>query len=254
MGSISIGRRGYKGYFCFSYNEYNMNWYKKVKISSNTLKLPPEIYPQIETIIKNILLFYKNFQSLPSSPIQIGTISFLDKYSNQNVSSNIYINNKFVEQAGNIPAQRDRITGNIYFNIYKEVNVFPERIDENYLKNILTNQLYHELSHSIDPKIISLQKQYPNMSDWSKPTEFDAYSRELIEYVKNAYQNPQNKESIKQWLVSESFGETNPEINTILNIPSPLFVIINFWKQNNPIYIKKLKQRIYNEVINQNIT
>jgi hypothetical protein len=232
-----------------------MNWYKKLKRGSYTLNLPAEIYPQIKKIIKDILLFYKNFQALSSSPIQIGTISFFDKYSNQNISSIIYINNKFIEQEGNIPAQRDRITGNIYFNIYKEVEISPKTIDYNYLKHILTNQLVHELSHSIDPKITSLQKQYPNIKEWSKPTEFDAYSRELIEYIRNAYQNPQNKENIKQWIVSESFGETNPEIIRKLNIPFDLFLIIDFWKQNNPIYIKKLKQRIYNEVIsNENTT
>jgi len=230
-----------------------MNWYKKIKFSSYNLKMPPEIYPQIDNIVESILNFYRNYTGLPSSPEKIGTISFVDNYSGENISSDIYINNNFVEKDNRIPAKRDRITGNIYFNIYEIVDRYPEQINMNVLKTYLTNQLVHELSHSIDPKIKSLNKRYPNTHEYLKPTEFDAYSKELTEYIKTAYEKPENRKMIKEWLVSNSFGElfrnTNENLLNILNISQLIFDIINFWKINNPTYLRKFRQRIYNEVI-----
>jgi len=226
-----------------------MNWYKKIKFSSYNLRMPPEAYPQINTIVENILNFYKNYTGLPNSPEKIGEISFIDNYSGENVSSDVYMNNSFMEDDNYTPAKRDRITGNIYFNIYKTIEIRPEEIDTNILKSYLTNQLMHELSHSIDPKIKSLNKNYPNTHEYSKPTEFDGYSQELTGYIKKTYEKPENKQIIKEWLVSNSFGEYEPNIIKKLNINPDLFKIINFWRINNPTYLRKFRQRIYNEVI-----
>jgi len=230
-----------------------MNWYKKIKFSSYNLKMPPEIYPQIDNIVENILNFYRNYTGLPSSPEKIGTISFVDNYSGENVSSDIYINNSFMKDDGNTLAKRDRITGNIYFNIYDVIEISPDEINMNVLKSYLTNQIIHELSHSIDTKIKSLDKKYPNTHEYLKPTEFDGYSQELTGYIKKAYEKPENRKMIKEWLISNSFGElsrnTNEDLLNILKIPQPIFDIINFWKISNSIYLKKFRQRIYNEVI-----
>ena len=111
----------------------------------------------------------------------------------------------------------------------------------------------HELSHSIDPKIKSLNKNYPNTHEYLKPTEFDGYSQELTGYIKTAYEKPENRKMIKEWLISNSFGElfknTNQDLLNILKIPWQIFDIINFWRINNPIYVRKFRQRIYNEII-----
>jgi len=232
-----------------------MNWYKRIKFSSYNLRIPPEIYSQINNTVENILNFYKNYTGLPNSPEKIGTISFVDNYSGENISSDIYINNNFVENDNDIPAKRDRITGNIYFNIYKIIDRYPEQIDLNILKPYLENQLMHELSHSIDPKIKSLNKRYPNTHEYLKPTEFDAYSLEITGYIKKAYKKPENRKIIKEWLISNSFGKLDQNIIDILKIHPDLFRIINFWRINNPIYFRKFRQRIYNEVIiNENNT
>ena len=237
-----------------------MNWYNKLKFSSYNLRMPPEIYPQIDTIVENILNFYRNYTGLPNSPIKIGTISFIDNYSGENVSSDIYLNNITIEDDYNTLAKRDRITGNIYFNIYN-IHSSNDISEQNLskVKNIIKNQLIHELSHSIDPKIKSLDKKYPNVEEYSKPTEFDAYSKELTEYIKKAYEKPENRKIIKEWLISNSFGElfrdTNENLLNILNIPQPIFDIINFWRIKNFTYLRKFRQRIYNEVIiNENNT
>jgi len=235
-----------------------MNWYQILKFSSYNLKIPPEAYSQIDTTVENILNFYKNYTGLPNSPMKIGTISFVDNYSGENIFSDIYINNSFMEDDNDTPAKRDRITGNIYFNIYKLVDRGKYNLKiENTLKLYLENQLMHELSHSIDPKIKSLNKNYPNTHEYLKPTEFDGYSQELTGYIKNAYKKPENREIIKEWLVSNSFGElfinTNRNLLNILKIPQMIFDIINFWRINNLIYLRKFRQRIYNEtIINEN--
>ena len=232
-----------------------MNWYKTLKLASYNLRMPNEAYSQIDTIVENILNFYKNYTGLPNSPIKIGTISFIDNYSGENVSSDIYINNNFIENDNGTPAKRDRITGNIYFNIYEIVDRYPEQIDMNVLKPYIKNQLMHELSHSIDPKIKSLNKKYPNTHEYLKPTEFDGYSQELTGYIKKAYEKPENRKIIKEWLVSNSFGKFDQNIIGKLKIHPDLFKIINFWRINDSTYLRKFRQRIYNEIIkNENNT
>ena len=68
-----------------------MNWYKKI-YSSYNLRLPKEIYPQIDEITEKILDYYKNYNNNSQSSF-LGKISFFNKYINNNSVSNIYINN-----------------------------------------------------------------------------------------------------------------------------------------------------------------
>jgi len=162
-----------------------MNWYKKYKYSSYNLRLPPEIENQIDIVVNNIINFYKTLKNLPAFPVQMGTISFFDVYSKKDISVPIFMSNQFVEDDKKTPAKRDRKTGNIYFNIFKAFLLDPYKIDWDNLKPMFKNQLYHELSHSIDPKIISLDKQYPNTHNFLQPTEFDGYSQEITRYIRS---------------------------------------------------------------------
>ena len=228
------------------------NWYKNTTYSSWNLKTPENIYPQIDNIVNNIVDFYRTLKEVPSTPLKIGTVSFLDEYSGNNIFSDIYINNKMVEDDGGTFAKRDRDNGNIYFNIFKEAIL--NGVNEQYLntlRNFLRGNLIHELSHSIDPKIVDLDKTY-NLYDYLKPTEFDAYSKEITDFIKKAYQDKNNREILKDWIVSSDFGIYSEEINNILNMPSPLFQIINIWKNNNLKFYRKLRQRIANEVFYEN--
>ena len=226
-----------------------MNWFKIYKYGSYNLRLPPEAENQIDIVVNNIINFYKTLKSLPASPIQIGTVSFFDIYSKNNISVNIFMSNQFVEDDKKTPAKRDRKTGNIYCNIFKAFLIDPDRIDWNNLKPILKNQLYHELSHSIDPKIISLNKQYSGMDEKLRPTEFDGYSQEITRYILEAYKIPQNKEKIREWVTSSFFGEDNNEIMGLLKIPDYIFNIIKKWRYDNPDFLKRFRQRIYNEIM-----
>ena len=79
-------------------------------------------------------------------------------------------------------------------------------------------------------------------------TEFDAYSQEITKYIEDAYNNTDNKEIIIKWLSSSLFGEKTKNAYEMLKMPENLYYIIKFWKENNPIFFKKLRQRIYNEI------
>ncbi len=226
-----------------------MNWYKNIIFSSRNLKLPEGTEEQVRGIVDKIIISLQNLQNLPEDPILIGQINFINPYNKQNSLSNIYLNNKTVEETGNTVAMRDRQTGDIYLNIYKAFLLSHKNlIDINYTKKILKEHLFHELTHSIDPKIINLNKTY-DMYEYDKPTEFDAYSREITNYINTAYKSEENQALLKRYMVSNSFGEPLDDIINILNMPINLFFIIKYWKENNPKYIKQLRQRIFNEVI-----
>jgi len=231
-----------------------MNWYKVLKFSSYSLEFPKDVYPQIKEIVEKIINFYIKYKKPLLGVTFIGKIIFLDIYSKRQLISKIYITNEVVSTKvtlNNKPlAYRDRINGNIYFNIVKEF-LQGVKDDINLVKLTIENQLIHELTHSVDPKIINLNRTYPNIAHrLLTPTEFDSHSKEIISYINTAYKNIKNKDKIKNWVISDKFGELDSIIMNILNIPDPIFRIIQFWKDNKPIFYRKLKQRIYNEVIN----
>lgn len=231
-----------------------MNWYKlaNFKYGSYSLELPKKAYWQIDEILKKILNFYKNVKTMPQSPIFIGTISFENIYTNKESISNIYINNKIVSINGGTIAYRDRINGNIYFNIIKERLLdLRKNKDYNKIKNEMKSELTHEITHSIDLKIVNLNIKYPPNTDrLFTPTEFDAYSKEIINYVKNAYKIDKNKEIIKKWLIFDNFEEIDENMIRTLNMPEQIFQIIQYWKKNNKKdFLKRLRQRLFMEVI-----
>jgi len=228
------------------------NWYKNIIFSSYNLNFPEEIYSQINETIDSIILILNNLIELPQSPIFIKKIEFINPYFKKYNFSNIYLNNEFVEQKDgiDIPGIRDRITGDIYINIYKLFIYNKSNIDINYMKKILFNHLIHELSHSIDPKIIELNKEY-NMNEYLKPTEFDAYSKEITENIKNSYKDKNNRNILKNWIITDNFGHFVPEIIKILNMPEHNYYLIQLWKQESPELYRRLRERIYNEVLSE---
>jgi len=92
------------------------------------------------------------------------------------------------------------------------------------------------------------------MEDYLSAIEFDAYSKEITEIIKTAYKGEDNKEMIRRWISSKSFYyeiEESMEIVFILNISFFYLEVISYWGKNNSKYIRKLRQRLYNEVLNE---
>ena len=92
------------------------------------------------------------------------------------------------------------------------------------------------------------------MEDYLSTIEFDAYSKEITEIIKRVYKGEDNKEMIRRWISSKSFYyeiEESMEIVFILNISFFYLEVISYWGKNNSKYIRKLRQRLYNEVLNE---
>jgi len=85
--------------------------------------------------------------------------------------------------------------------------------------------------------------------EYLQPTEFDAYSLEITGYIKKAYEDTNNKEIIEKWICSSDIDIIDDNLLVVLNMPIPLFYIIGLWAEKNKKYIRKFRQRIYNEVI-----
>lgn len=231
-----------------------VNWYRIFKSAAFNIKFTEEINPQIEQIVNQLLQYLYNLQEIPAQPIFMGQINYINPYNKQEIHNNIYLNNKIMEDENNTVAMIDRQTGNVYINIYK--TFIPPKIkpaDYLYVKEILKNHLIHEIIHSADPKISNLNKIY-DLPEYSKPTEFDAYSKEITSYMLNYYKNlnDKQKETIETWIKNNNFGERTGDIKDLLYMPDDLFNIMKYWKVNNPDYIRKLRQRLYTEVINAN--
>jgi hypothetical protein len=229
-----------------------MNWFKKL-LASHNLRLPDSVYPQIDTIVEIIINYCKNLTSIPSTPVQMGIISFVDIYTNQNLNIKIFLDNRMANEE--LLSGREKNTGDIYVGVYYDI--FGKELSSNLtstFRQFLKNQIIHELSHSVDQKItnINLQNKYNNNLYLLKSTEFDAYSKEITEYIKAAYKNPLNQKMIMNWLKSNNFGTNsieNNQIKNILNINPELFDIINYWRVNKPTYLQKFRQRIINDII-----
>lgn len=226
-----------------------MNWYKK--IASYNLNFPNDLYSQIENITKKLVSTLYNLSELPSQPIFMGKINFINPYNQQAVSSNIYLNNQTVDNDNGTAAKRDRKTGDIYINVYKDF-LTPQMTPEyDVANNRMYNHLLHEIAHEIDPKIYSLNKQY-NMMEHLKPTEFDAYSKEITNSFRKAFTTPENKKILQQYIMGNSFGEFDTNIQNIININPYSYIIMQAWKREKPEYIRTLRIRLYNEVISEN--
>jgi len=216
-----------------------MNWFKNIIFSSHNLKFPQNIEKQINDISNECVKYYFSKQN---KAIYGGTLNFINPYTNQSDSINTAI-------FPSAPTDLENTAGT--FNPQKRIiSIFPyrhniENINHDKLFNHIKEHLYHEVSHAIDPKFL--------IKDWwrtrsqvdylSREEEFDAYSKQIECTIRNNI-NEANIENLKIWL------KTN-DLNLIPNCLQPHKDKIQYWQKNKPIYIQKLKQRLYNSFIGE---
>ena len=214
-----------------------MNWYLKIISSSHNLKFPEGIEEQINALINQCVKYCFSKQN---KPIYGGTFIYINPYTNQQDSINSII----------FPSAPHSFEKTIaLFNPQKRsISIFPynhniNNISPSILFNYLKPYIYHEISHAIDPKFLIKDwwKNRKNIDYLLREEEFDAYSKQ-IEYIIQNNINKTNIENLKTWL------KTN-DINIIPDYLQCHKNKIQYWQENKPIYIKKLKQRIYNSFI-----
>ena len=215
-----------------------MNWFKK--ISSFNIRFNDEIEQDIKEITKYVLNYYleENTELFVMNPWV-----FSDPYQNTQRKVNIVV---FPTKQGNQIA---------YYNGDSQtISIFPHNLqtdvkNKNLLFNAFEYAIKHEVAHAIDPKLrIEKPIEGEGYEYYSSPAEFDAYSKQITEHLKQYIkENPENKNTIEKWLRNDTLSADNP-----LTIYSE---ILQFWAQsdyeNKTNYIRKLKQRIYNEVIKE---
>jgi hypothetical protein len=213
-----------------------MNWYKYIKFSSNNLKFPQNIEEQIDRISNECVKYYF---SKEDKPIIEESFNFINPYSQEKDNIPVIIH----------PLTNEFKNTTALFNPQKRsLSIFPyhhnlQNVNKNSLLNYIKQYIYHELSHAIDPKFLIKDwwRNRKNVDYLLREEEFDAYSKQ-IEYIIQNNINEKNIENLKTWL------RTN-DTNLIPNYLNNYKEIIQYWQGNKPIYIKKLKQRIYNSFI-----
>ncbi len=233
-----------------------MNWYQKLAANNLRFNNEQEMFEQINRIIdviiqKHMNLFSENEVKEIKSPVFVGTIQLSGKSSynnNTEKDANIYLLG--IAERGKAIGSRDKNDGNIVLNFDKflinDKNKSPQ--EQKRTRIWYQNNLYHELTHGIDPKRVVLNRDYPgNRSNW--PTEFDAYSKEIVEFVKN---NPHKQNAVESWIYSDPKTEFPSKLGT------PADENLEIWTGNNvakfpdagprPDLVTKLKERLYTEI------
>lgn len=213
-----------------------MNWYKKVIISTHNIKIPEEIYgdiDEISNIVTNYRLSKKNENEV------IGQLNFINPYTKQNENINIAIIPQNDQYKNSIANYKDNL-----------ITIFPYHLITNQtnfqiLFNAYKLAITHEVTHAIDPKL-KINNYTKNINQsllFSRDDEFDAYSNQIKNDILNNF-TPENEKLLRSWLSSAD----------ALNLP--LFIkhydiVIKDWLNNNPQYVKKLKTRLYNELFGE---
>ncbi|MFA5758894.1 MAG: hypothetical protein WC942_06020 [Clostridia bacterium] len=211
-----------------------MNWYKRNKLASNNIKFPENIEEDINEISEYCVNYY--FEGRQGKEF-IKEINFINPYKNKQERVYIVV----------YPSTSNKIEAIASFNSQnKTIVIFPyhnntDNINRYELFILIKRAVYHEITHAIDPKlsIPNWQKNRINIKYELKQEEFDAYSKQIEITIKNNL-NENNFEEFKNWLLSS-------DINTI-----PFYLdwyknkFLKEWEKYKPIYIKKLKQRLYN--------
>lgn len=220
-----------------------MNWYK---ISSHNIRIPDNVYIQINNIAQ--LAAQKNKEDQNGSEEQLGVIKFIDIYSGENISVNVVLSDK--QWSGG------------YFASYNPVNNFIillrfggnidnwDTVSIQDLKKQFYSSIVHEIIHSIDPKIRKDLSYNINQEYDFKFHEFDALCYEItnsvilelkdIEII-DSDEFVKAKKDIKIFLKNKIlYNQSCPDI-----FGGIYCKIIKKWIQN-PVFLKKFKQRIVN--------
>lgn len=218
-----------------------MNWYKK---STRSIRFSENLQQQVDQIVEQIVDYFRVHNEVPKEIMRVGTIASYNHFHNIPVVSRVFLTNKCMESGSG--AFRDRKTGDIFINVF--CNGFTLTGEEKEAVSRLKYKiaLGHEINHSSDAKI-NKNMFYDHEDEFLRPTEFDAYSKSIIEAVKTLY----NKGEEESNFVKNALRLGN--VFMLADGMDDYFThILIAWEEKNPEYIKTLLKRIYNEVINEN--
>lgn len=235
-----------------------MNWYKKCLASSN-IPIPDKIKSEIMNICSDIIQNWLDFEKSGKIEKKVARINIPDPYYGINRGIDI-----FVAKNSKTNSTMSIIAG--YNPDDMTISIFPENMVRSNIVHSLSDKnssskLYyfvmHEIEHAIDPflnrkieeknKDRSPEKDNKFYEDYWKDyktgyVEFNAYSRQITEAILSGCQN--NIFEVAQWLRGKN----------ILPVPKCIdgfYGIIMLWWESKPVLIRKLKQRIYNEIKNK---
>lgn len=231
-----------------------MNWYKR---ATRSIRFTSDIQPKINKIIEEIIRFYDTHKEAPSQNMKIGSIVSYNDYYNVSINADIYLTPLYIEdvQEGGKRYRDGHIELNMFYNGFRR----SKNIRDPQIKEIYNDILTHELTHASDVKLnweslISRHNYFEKENekegeDRLRPTEFDSYSKNIIESIKIFYnKNEENKHIIKDIIRRKDFAELK-ERKIIME---HLWDVIILWERYKPKYNTVLLKRIYNEVINEN--
>lgn len=211
-----------------------MNWYVKILFASHNMRFSKETETDIDEIT-NFIVDYRS-KNKTNNDI-IGPLTMENPYTETKLEIDIYVlplNNA----KPNVAAEYDPNNNRLWIYVY---NVKTNEKDQYKLFNIYRPFISHELVHAIDPKFAEDVYVRPKDNDdpLLLPTEFDGYSKQISEILKKSI-TPQNEEQIKNWIRTQNLDALPTELSSFKNL---LFL----WKEESPIYIRRLFTRLYNE-------
>jgi len=247
-----------------------MNWYKR---ASWAIQLHEQFYEQAKIFAQKIIEIFKEIRrdymksrKLQQSSTFVGTIKFPDVKTGKIFNFEIYVNNVFAtaESGGYFIIG----TNKIYINVPLDMvsRMASDEIIENkthYIESIL----WHEITHGADPKPDDIKRKMnpEDVSNKLRPIEFDSYSRQIIDEIKNAYNsgNDEDKKNILLWMknfykLSKHRIPTN--IKKSLKLTDFLFDVLGAWRTDDDArrrdgrverkWMERFLTRLYNEIKN----
>jgi hypothetical protein len=217
---------------------------------------------QINNAVKEILKYMNNKMEYD---LNIGPAVFDSDYDDEKVRIRLLISPKIVKgKFSDYDPQKEEVTifPYAFYNVLKR-GLVPANIIDPLIRELRVT-LHHEFAHSIDPKV-EIPKHFnakrKTTKDYLKSqVEFDAISKEISEIIKLRFENIKTFpvadrmkeyqsliEQIESWLKSDNMNLTL--IDSYLNKYNE---IILEWRDENPEFVHKLKQRIYYNFIQNN--
>lgn len=220
-----------------------ISWFKK--ISHRNVRLGKELKDFSWELANIVFKYFKN----KKQNTDINQITIINPYNNEKIDITILI----------IPKYKHPQNPVAFYNFSaKSLVIIPYNLPKQKYANALNEfqeYISHELTHIIDVKYkvkkyddrqIEINKNYSDFDYFTFAPEFDAYSQQIAEHIKNKIkENINNKKLIENWLKSSLI----PLPSILLQFSKP----INIWHEsdlrNKTKYIRILKDRIFKDVL-----
>jgi hypothetical protein len=225
-----------------------MNWYKKCLASTNIV-IPDKTKSEVMAICSYIIKNWNDFEKSGKEEEKIASINIPDPYLKNNYDIGI-----FVSCLGEDNPDFLEITNLDWNN--KKINVFPLNLAKvskkyNLRKKSSAIEIYyyviHEIIHVIDPNfnkgIVPRGQDIKNIPEYfQRYTEFNAFCKQTAENILVGCKN--NMPEIIEWLKKDTLDPSPECVREHFRGPR------QYWPQK-PIFVRKFKQRMYNEIKNQ---